>query len=176
MTDQPQPPPVVEELTTEENIGVIDRLAGALALARTALSQEESGHTIFAVYGIVGELPQKQMFNNRDALCAFVNEQRAAQNADGHNRFLHMFCGQLWSLQKGRDWFIWDNEKFIPVAGGDVSKFIDGTGNMCERRNLDDVAPRPPEAEPAEAGDTPAADTPVVSGPREVGGETDPPG
>jgi hypothetical protein len=180
--------PIIEEtpISPDEALGIMRRLRQAFQLADSVLTGEQRGR-IWMVVGIEGDPPPAvKSFDTPEELGAEIADLRMRQNDDPENRYyVHIFYGTRWSIQKGRTWKIWDGKSLIPVEGGDLDPYLDDTGSLLERPDLDDMVPTPANAgsgqneDPAsdvESDPTDDEEEDVEVGPYAVGEEPAPPG
>jgi len=160
-------PPEEEGLTDEQLAEIMRRLGSAFLQA--ADPPERPQQTIYIVYGVVGDRPNISTVQNEQALCDAIMEARVAQNADPENeRYMHIFVGQQWPIQKGRVWYVCAGERMIPVTSENIDMRVDQTGSLREPIDFDTVVPSPPD-EPETEDDEPDGDVEVVPGPPESG-------
>ena len=172
-----------EQLTPTQTVDILRRLKHVFTLADDLISSDLRGR-IWVCYGVIGgQPPVMEPLESKAQLCELIAELRAKHNAEPENAyFLHIVYGQRWSIQKGRVWKLWDGRTLTPIEGGDVEEFLDASGGMGERPNLDDVVcdlpDTPPAAQPSDDGmqATPTAATEMRTEPPVVGAETAPPG
>jgi len=130
-----------EQLTPQETHAVLKRLIHVLSIADDLIEGDARGR-IWAVFGVVGGLPPAVgSFESVDALCEHIARLRAQHNAGDNEYYIHIFYGQRWSIQKGRAWKLWDGNTLIPIAGGDIDEFLDTSGLLGDRPDLDSVVP-----------------------------------
>jgi hypothetical protein len=175
---QPNPPAV----KPGEAIAIARRLKHVFDLVDDILHGDQVGR-IWAVHGVVGgSAPVVESLETKDELCELISTLRAKQNAKPHEElYIHMFFGQQWSVQKGRNWKLWDGSTLIPVTGGDVTPFLDRSGSLREEKDPDELLPRQPDAEeqpapPTAVDDAPAPDEDVEPELPVMGEESAPPG
>ncbi len=177
------PPTAADQLTPDQTVDILRRLRHVFALADDLISSDLRGR-IWVVHGVVGgQAPVVESFESKADLCKLITEIRTRHNAEPENEyFLHMFYGQRWAVQKGRMWKLWDGRTLMPVEGGDVADFLDISGRMGERPDLDDVVSDPPDMPPADPPPaegiqaTPTAAAELRTAPPVVGEEAAPPG
>ena len=182
----PEVPPAVEDhdqLNPKEALAIVRRLKQVFSLTDMVLSGDLRGR-IWGVHGVAGgQCPTVQEFDTIDDLCKLIVSLRAKHNAEPDNEyFLYIFYGQRWSIQKGRKWQLWDGSTFIPVEGGNVSPYLDMSGGLGDRPDLDSVLParpQPPQSGPPVDEDiqaAPRADAEVREEPPTIGDEAAAPG
>jgi len=189
-TETPSAPqqPTADQMTPAATMAIVGRLKHVFTLIDDMLKSDFRGR-IWAVWGVVGgAAPTVSEFESVDELCKLIADIRAKHNAERDNTyFLHMFCGQRYQIQKGRTWQLFDGRQLTPIEGGEIEPYLDQTGLMDDRPNLDDVVigrpddaydTGPPEedAEPEDTLAPPAEDAEVEVVPPIVGEEAAPPG
>lgn len=145
----------IENLSHEEALDIIRRLAGAFKFVDEVMTRETDDHQIYVVSGTGPGAPGVTTFADVPSLCKFITEKRAAQNAAPDVRhYMHIFCGKRWTIQKGRVWQLFDGKQLIPIEGGDLPPVLDDSGSLYERVDLDRVLAANDEAQPEEPAHT----------------------
>jgi hypothetical protein len=140
------------QLPQEELLEIVSHLGAAFKFVEEVAHKERAANQLFAVYGIEHSgQPGVQIFDDMPALCAFVQERRAAQQAQPEYRhYLHMFCGRRLTIKKGRTWQIFDGKELTPIEGEELPSLFDDSGSLFERVDLDRVLPNNSGAAPAQ--------------------------
>lgn len=138
-------------LTTKQALATVRKLHQVFELVETTLGADGVVGRIWAVYGVIGVGPPVvKPFDTKDELFALISELRARHNTEPDNQyFLHIFYGQRWSIQKGRVWKLWDTRTFEPIDATDVLEYLDYSGSLGDRPDLDNVVSAP-AADPVE--------------------------
>jgi len=170
-TDAQQAP---TDVTPNEAVAIARRLKHVFDLVNDLLDGDQVGR-IWAVYGTVGgAAPTVESLDTKADLCELISTLRAQQNSERHAQlYIHMFFGQRWAVQKGRQWKLWDGRVLESIEGGEVEPFLDATGLLRDGTDPDtlltenaepdgdaDVPQQPAEAE--EPAPELQVETPVI--------------
>jgi len=134
-------------------------------LAYQLLSGDQVGQ-IWVVYGVAGGQPPTVVtLETKDDLCDLISELRAKHNSRAHDGdyYIHIFFGQRWQIQKGREWQLYDGASLTPIVGGRVAELLDATGGLGDNVDMDDIVATPTTpAEPEPVDEPPAAVSPAA--------------
>lgn len=178
---EPAPQPAPPDVKPSEAIAIARRLKYVFDLVDDILNGDQVGR-IWVVHGVVGEkAPAVVPLDTKEELCELISTLRAEQNAKPQSElYFHMFFGQRWSVQKGRNWKLWDGRTLEPIQGGDVEPFLDMSGSLREQPDPDAMYQRPDAAAEQPAPpveiEEPSADEEVQPEPPVAGEEPAPPG
>lgn len=123
-----------------EAVAITKRLKYVWDLVDDLLSSDRVGK-IWAVYGVAGDVPPSvDALDTKEQLFELIGRLRAKHNREPDSRYyLHIFFGQRWLIQKGRTWKLWDTHSLEAIEDGDITEFLDSSGTLDDRPDLDSL-------------------------------------